>query len=44
MTTLDDGRRVARVDDYIAGNRDADPDVEHIASIAFFSPWYFHRI
>jgi AraC family transcriptional regulator len=43
-TRIDYGRRVARVSDYIAENLDADLDVERLASVAYFSPWHFHRI
>ena len=43
-TRLDYGRRIARVTEHIAEHLDAELDVEKLASVAYFSPWHFHRI
>jgi AraC family transcriptional regulator len=43
-TVEDYARRVERVHAYLAGHLDRDVDLDHLAGIACFSPFHFHRI
>jgi AraC family transcriptional regulator len=36
--------RIERVHEYLAGHLDRDVDLEHLAGVACFSPFHFHRI
>jgi AraC family transcriptional regulator len=43
--TLEDyAARIERVHDYLAAHLDRDVDLEHLAGVACFSPFHFHRI
>jgi AraC family transcriptional regulator len=43
-TTLDYGGRLERVLAYLADNLDRELDLDHLADVACFSPFHFHRI
>ena len=36
--------RIERVHDYLSGHLDREVDLEHLAGVACFSPFHFHRI
>jgi AraC family transcriptional regulator len=43
-TRQDYAARIERVHDYLSGNLDREVDLEHLAGVACFSPFHFHRI
>jgi AraC family transcriptional regulator len=43
-TTLDYGGRLERVLAYLADNLDRELDLDHLAEVACFSPFHFHRV
>ena len=43
-TIQDYAARIDRVHDYLAEHLDRDVDLEHLADVACFSPFHFHRI
>jgi AraC family transcriptional regulator len=43
-TLQDHAARIGRVHDYLAAHLDREVDLEHLAGVACFSPFHFHRI